>query len=205
VLTFGLCVVLDVPLNFANITAPPLLLGGVGVAFKIYYIMAWRSGKNRAGAVGPDASRDFQRFGDRNRVREPVALQRSGHVQHGPIDGFGAGLHDGGSSAVPTRPDGPTAGEGGPGSRRGQRAAERHRRNKIAEGYRPAACFPDRRRSWRTWTTKRTVPEMTSTDMTRQARPVVPRSAWRSTICAPLSSSSSCRSIRSWPICDFAG
>src|SRR4029077_12553985 len=36
--------VLDLPLNFANIL--PLLLGvGVGVAFKIYYIMAWRSGK----------------------------------------------------------------------------------------------------------------------------------------------------------------
>ena len=32
------------PLNFANIIALPLLLG-VGVAFKIYYIMAWRAGK----------------------------------------------------------------------------------------------------------------------------------------------------------------
>ena len=42
--TLELCVVLDLPLNFANIIALPLLLG-VGVAFKIYYIMAWRSGK----------------------------------------------------------------------------------------------------------------------------------------------------------------
>jgi predicted RND superfamily exporter protein len=31
------------PFNFANIIALPLLLG-VGVAFKIYYIMAWREG-----------------------------------------------------------------------------------------------------------------------------------------------------------------
>jgi predicted RND superfamily exporter protein len=31
-------------LNFANIIALPLLLG-VGVAFKIYYIMAWRGGQ----------------------------------------------------------------------------------------------------------------------------------------------------------------
>jgi predicted RND superfamily exporter protein len=31
------------PLNFANIIALPLLLG-IGVAFKIYYIMAWRAG-----------------------------------------------------------------------------------------------------------------------------------------------------------------
>ena len=42
--TLELCVVLDIPLNFANIIALPLLLG-VGVAFKIYYIMAWRAGK----------------------------------------------------------------------------------------------------------------------------------------------------------------
>ncbi len=42
--TLQLCVALDIPLNFANIIALPLLLG-VGVAFKIYYIMAWRSGK----------------------------------------------------------------------------------------------------------------------------------------------------------------
>ena len=34
----------DLALNFANIIALPLLLG-VGVAFKIYYIMAWRAGK----------------------------------------------------------------------------------------------------------------------------------------------------------------
>lgn len=44
VVTLELCVALDIPLNFANIIALPLLLG-VGVAFKIYYVMAWRSGK----------------------------------------------------------------------------------------------------------------------------------------------------------------
>jgi predicted RND superfamily exporter protein len=44
VVTLELCVILGLPLNFANIIALPLLLG-VGVAFKIYYIMAWRSGK----------------------------------------------------------------------------------------------------------------------------------------------------------------
>jgi hopanoid biosynthesis associated RND transporter like protein HpnN len=43
VVTLELCVVLDLPLNYANIIALPLLLG-VGVAFKIYYIMAWREG-----------------------------------------------------------------------------------------------------------------------------------------------------------------
>jgi len=44
VVTLELCVILDLPLNFANIIALPLLLG-VGVAFKIYYVVAWRTGK----------------------------------------------------------------------------------------------------------------------------------------------------------------
>ncbi|HVZ51280.1 MAG TPA: MMPL family transporter [Pseudolabrys sp.] len=43
-LTLELCVLIGMPLNFANIIALPLLLG-VGVAFKIYYIMAWRAGQ----------------------------------------------------------------------------------------------------------------------------------------------------------------
>jgi predicted RND superfamily exporter protein len=46
VVTLELCVILDLPLNFANILALPLLLG-VGVAFKIYYIVAWRAGKTQ--------------------------------------------------------------------------------------------------------------------------------------------------------------
>ena len=43
-LTLEICVLIDLPLNFANIIALPLLLG-VGVAFKIYYVMAWRAGQ----------------------------------------------------------------------------------------------------------------------------------------------------------------
>jgi len=44
VVTLQVCVLIGMPLNFANIIALPLLLG-VGVAFKIYYIMAWREGQ----------------------------------------------------------------------------------------------------------------------------------------------------------------
>src|SRR6516164_544860 len=44
VVTLEICVLIRMPLNFANIIALPLLLG-VGVAFKIYYIMAWREGQ----------------------------------------------------------------------------------------------------------------------------------------------------------------
>lgn len=42
--TLELCVVFDMPLNFANIIALPLMLG-VGVAFKVYFVMAWRAGQ----------------------------------------------------------------------------------------------------------------------------------------------------------------
>jgi hopanoid biosynthesis associated RND transporter like protein HpnN len=41
--TLEICVLIQLPLNFANIIALPLLLG-VGVAFKIYYVTAWRAG-----------------------------------------------------------------------------------------------------------------------------------------------------------------
>jgi len=44
VVTLEICVLIKLPLNFANIVALPLLLG-VGVAFKIYYVTAWRSGR----------------------------------------------------------------------------------------------------------------------------------------------------------------
>jgi hopanoid biosynthesis associated RND transporter like protein HpnN len=43
-LTLGSCVVIGQPINFANIIAFPLLFG-VGVAFHIYFVMAWRSGE----------------------------------------------------------------------------------------------------------------------------------------------------------------
>ncbi|MGP8233126.1 MAG: MMPL family transporter [Methylovirgula sp.] len=43
VVTLELTVLLHMPLNFANIIALPLLLG-LGVAFKIYFVMAWRAG-----------------------------------------------------------------------------------------------------------------------------------------------------------------
>ena len=44
VVTMELTVLVGPPLNFANIIALPLLLG-VGVAFKIYYVLAWRNGE----------------------------------------------------------------------------------------------------------------------------------------------------------------
>jgi hopanoid biosynthesis associated RND transporter like protein HpnN len=42
-LTMATCVLINQPLNFANIIALPLLFG-IGVAFHIYFVMSWRSG-----------------------------------------------------------------------------------------------------------------------------------------------------------------
>ena len=42
-LTVLICVLLPLPLNFANIIALPLLLG-IGVSFNIYFVMNWRAG-----------------------------------------------------------------------------------------------------------------------------------------------------------------
>ncbi len=43
VVTLEICVIIGMPMNFANIIALPVLLG-IGVAFKIYYVTAWRAG-----------------------------------------------------------------------------------------------------------------------------------------------------------------
>jgi predicted RND superfamily exporter protein len=42
--TLAICVVIGLPLNFENIIALPLLFG-IGVAFNIYFVMAWRAGR----------------------------------------------------------------------------------------------------------------------------------------------------------------
>ncbi len=42
-LTLGTCMLIGQPINFANIIAFPLLFG-VGTAFHIYFVMAWRAG-----------------------------------------------------------------------------------------------------------------------------------------------------------------
>ena len=44
IVTLEICVLIGLPMNFANIIALPLLMG-IGVAFKIYYVTAWRAGQ----------------------------------------------------------------------------------------------------------------------------------------------------------------
>ncbi|MEO9163349.1 MAG: MMPL family transporter, partial [Casimicrobiaceae bacterium] len=44
--TLATCVIIGLPLNFENIIALPLLFG-IGVAFNIYFVMAWRAGRGQ--------------------------------------------------------------------------------------------------------------------------------------------------------------
>ena len=92
VVTLELCVVIGLQLNFANIIALPLLLG-IGVAFKIYYVMAWRGGQSQVLQSPSDARGVFQRAHHRHRLRQPVVLQPPRHVEHGQAAGIVAGLH----------------------------------------------------------------------------------------------------------------
>jgi uncharacterized protein len=91
IVTLELCSAFNIPLNFANIVALPVLLG-VGVAFKIYYIMAWRSGQTAL-------------------VRSTLtrAVMFSATTTATGFDGIGADMHDGGGGVFPTGTDGTAA------------------------------------------------------------------------------------------------
>ena len=67
--------------------------------------------ENRPAAIQPDPGGDLQRYDYGNGVRQPVAVQSTRHLQHGKVDGAGAGLHYDGGRVVSTRSDGPPAGE----------------------------------------------------------------------------------------------
>jgi hypothetical protein len=76
-----LMVLFGMPFNFANIIALPLLLG-VGVAFKIYYIVAWREGMTHL-LQTPLTRAVFYSAHDRDGVRQPVVFEQSRGVEHG--------------------------------------------------------------------------------------------------------------------------
>jgi hypothetical protein len=107
--TLEICALLHFPINYANIIALPVLLG-VGVAFKIYYVLAWRQGETNflqspltrrrrrlqdllcAGvatrrdefpAIAAYSRGFFQRTHDGDRVRQPMAFEPPRFVEHG--------------------------------------------------------------------------------------------------------------------------
>ena len=92
VVTMELMVILGMKLNFANIIALPLLLG-LGVAFKIYYIMAWRAGQTDLLQSSLTRAVIFSALHHRDRVRQLVAVEPSRHVEHGQADGARARHH----------------------------------------------------------------------------------------------------------------
>ena len=98
--TLEVCALAGITLNFANVVALPLLLG-VGVAFKIYYIMAWRAGKT--GLLQSSLTRAvvFSVNDERRGVREYVVVKLSGHIEHGQAHGARTAVHDGGGGFVP--------------------------------------------------------------------------------------------------------
>src|SRR5262249_28032687 len=67
--------------------------------------------ENRPAAIQPDPSGYLQRYDYGNGVRQPVAVESTRHLQHGEVDGVGAGLHDDGGRVVSNRYDGPPATE----------------------------------------------------------------------------------------------
>ena len=76
--TLEICALSGFALNYANIIALPALLG-IGVAFKIYYVMEWRAGENSFLQSSLYAGGFFQRSYDRYRIWQSLFLQPTGN------------------------------------------------------------------------------------------------------------------------------
>jgi hypothetical protein len=68
ILTFATCVLLGLPLNFANIIVLPLLLG-IGVAFPHLFRHGVGAPAGTISAIEPVARRALQRVDDSDRLR----------------------------------------------------------------------------------------------------------------------------------------
>ena len=110
--TLEICSAIGFKLNFANIIALPVLLG-LGVAFKIYYIVAWRQGQTDLLASPLTLRCLLQRFDHGGGFRQPVDVEPSRDVQHGAIACAVACLHDGGRNPLSTASHGAAEEEGG--------------------------------------------------------------------------------------------
>jgi hypothetical protein len=99
--TLSISVAVGLPLNFANIIALPLLFG-IGVAFNIYFVMAWRNGtgdllsSSLTRAILYSALTTGTAFGS-------PALEASRHGQHGQSLAC-RWLHPGRHAALPAGP-----------------------------------------------------------------------------------------------------
>src|SRR5207247_7500228 len=78
-----------------------------GVQDLLYYGVA--RGPDQPAAINLDARGVLQRADDGDGVRQPLALQTAGPVEHGQADGSGTDLHAGRRGSVPAGTDGAAA------------------------------------------------------------------------------------------------
>jgi hopanoid biosynthesis associated RND transporter like protein HpnN len=106
--TLEICVLSGLALNFANIVALPLLLG-VGVAFKIYYIMAWRAGQTRLLQSTLTRAVIFSAMTNAIAFGSMAVSSYPGMSGMGKLMALGVALHVGRRGAVPTGSHGKAA------------------------------------------------------------------------------------------------
>ena len=106
--TMEICVLIGLPLNFANIVALPLLLG-VGVAFKIYYVTAWRSGKTNLLQSSLTRAIFFSAMTTATAFGSLWLSSHPRHRQHGQVAGALVGHHARRGAAVSAGANGQTA------------------------------------------------------------------------------------------------
>ena len=104
-LTLGSCVLIGQPLNFANIIALPLLFG-IGVAFHIYFVMAWRAGGSHLLTSSLARAVFFSALTTATGFGSLWALEPPGHGQHGQAADDLAGLDPGLGADLPAGADG---------------------------------------------------------------------------------------------------
>ena len=100
--TLGTCVAVDLPLNFENIIALPLLFG-IGVAFSIYFVMAWRRGSQTCCSRASTRAVLFSALTTGTAFGSLVGLASSRHREHGQAARAVARLYAGGVPHFLTR------------------------------------------------------------------------------------------------------
>ena len=121
--TLEICVLIGLPLNFANIVALPLLLG-IGVAFKIYYVTAWRSGRTNLLQTSLTRAIFFSALTTATAFGSLWLSSHPGTASMGKLLALSLGHHARRGAAVPARANGQTARYRGVG-----RYRRRHRRS----------------------------------------------------------------------------
>lgn len=82
VVTLEICALAKFQLNYANIIAMPVLLG-IGVAFKIYYVTAWRRGESNFLESVLTRAVFYSTLFNCNCLWQSVTFQSARYIQHG--------------------------------------------------------------------------------------------------------------------------